>query len=71
MSIGASASSSGASSSGAALRSWSVPTWRRIPDMTAATAPESHGLGWSCARCAAAIAAARRAIVTGRKPRSA
>ena len=42
-----------------------------IPDITAATAPESHGLGWSWARCAAAIAAARRPIVTGRKPRSA
>ncbi len=66
VSIGASTSSSGVP-----LRSWSVPSWRRIPDITAATAPELHGLGWSCARCAAAIAAARRATVTGRKPRSA
>jgi len=48
-----------------------VPCRRRIPERTCATAPESHGLAWSCARCAAAIAAARRAIVTGRKPRSA
>ena len=38
--------------------------------MTAATAPESYGLGRSWARRAAAIAAARRAIVTGRNSRS-
>ncbi|HEX3975546.1 MAG TPA: hypothetical protein VHW96_04740 [Solirubrobacteraceae bacterium] len=42
-----------------------------MPDMTAATAPESPGFGWTCARCAAAIAEARRAIVTGRNSRSA
>jgi len=33
--------------------------------------PSRHGFGWSCARCAAAIAAARRPTVTGRNPRSA
>jgi hypothetical protein len=70
-SIGSSSRASGSSSSGAALRSGRVPCWRRIPDITAATAPESHGFGRSWARCAAAIAAARRPIVTGRKPRSA
>ncbi len=70
-SIGSSSRASGSRSSGAARRVGAVPSWRRIPDRTAATAPESHGLGWSWARCAAAIAAARRAIVTGRNSRSA
>jgi hypothetical protein len=69
-SIGSSSRASGSRSSGAARRVGAVPSWRRIPDRTAATAPESHGLGWSWARCAAAIAAARRAIVTGRNSRS-
>ena len=56
---------------GAARRSGRVPCSRRIPDITASTAPESQGFGWSWARCAAAIAAARRATVTARNPRSA
>jgi hypothetical protein len=59
-SIGSISRASGSVSSGLARRSGAMP--RRIPESTAATAPESHGLGWSWARWAAAIAAARRAI---------
>jgi hypothetical protein len=65
------AGASGSSSSGWALRSGRTPRSRRMPVRTAVTAAESHGLGSSCARCAAAIAAARLAIVTGRNSRSA
>ena len=71
MSIGSSSRASGSSSSGWALRSGRTPRSRRMPARTAATAAESHGLGSSCARCAAAIAAARLPIVTGRNSRSA
>jgi hypothetical protein len=71
MSIGSSRRASGSSSSGWAFLSGRTPRSRRMPARTAATAAESHGLGSSCARCAAAIAAARLAIVTGRNSRSA
>jgi hypothetical protein len=60
--------SSGERSSGAALRSGAVPCRRRIPERTCATAPESHGFGWSCARCSAAIAAAPAGDRDGPEP---
>ena len=47
VSIGSSKRASGSSSSGLALRNGRVPCSRRMPAMTAATAPKSQGLGWS------------------------
>src|SRR5260370_38680804 len=49
------------------IASGRTPRSRRMPARTAATVAESHGLGSSCARCAAA----RLPIVTGRNSRSA